>query len=116
MAGEAEIKGEIAAIRVTLRHIEDGMREAKAHREQSTKAHTAMLERLIRLESGAQQSADLPGRVAHTETENAVQDAVRAERIETVRNVRQAVFGGIAAAGTIAGIVALVVTWAINGG
>lgn len=108
------IRQQIAAIRETLRHIERSMQEAKDHREQSTKAHTAMLERLIRLESGAHYSEDLPRRVAHNEMENAVQDAVRAERQATIQGVRQAVFGGVAAAGTLAGLIALIVTWVVG--
>lgn len=116
MASEPQdIGAQIASIQVTLRHIEAQMQEAKDHREQSSRAHTAMLERLTRLESGATYSADLPRRVAHNETENAVQDAIRSERQSTMASIRTAIFGGIAAAGTIAGTVALMVSWLTNG-
>ncbi len=62
-----------------------------------------VVQRLVRLETGDKRMDGLPDRVAHAESVNDVQEAVRAERGHVMREIRISVYGGITAAATIIG-------------
>lgn len=104
---EADLKAAVASMRASLTHIEKAMDRADVERTETGRTIDDIRERVVRLESASYQSADLPGRVAHNELENAVQEAVRVERQEVLTGVRKAIFGAI---GAVAGLVAIAAT------
>jgi len=111
-----DLRSEIAAIRVTLSHIEATLQQQDDHRSETTRTITNFLERLVKLEASGGQLASIPDRVAHAEATNEVQDAMRNERAQTVKEIRQIVFGGVAAAASLATIAALFLSYFLGNG
>jgi Mg2+ and Co2+ transporter CorA len=106
-----ELKAQVAAIRATLNHIEKSMDLANVERGETNRIIDDIRDRVVRLESATSQNSDLPGRVAHNEIENAVQDAVRTERSEVLKDVRRAIFSAIGAVAALVGVAATVIVW-----
>jgi hypothetical protein len=105
---DEDLRVQLADMRATLRHIETNQNEL-------TRQLPDMLQRLVRLEEGTKSLSRLPADVADNKITNAVQSAIRAQHEETAENIRKLVFGGVAAAGTVAGLVSVLVTWATGG-
>jgi hypothetical protein len=99
-----DLRAELAAVRTSLRHIE-------AAQERIANQLPDYLSRIVRLEENGRSLSRLPGDVADNKITNAVQTAIREQHEETAETIRRMVFSGIAAAGTVAGIVAVIVSW-----
>jgi F0F1-type ATP synthase membrane subunit b/b' len=101
----------IAGMQAQLAHIERQLSDAARARDKVADQHAEMLQRVTRLEAQASSSSDLPPRMAHVETANAVQDAMRADRDEMRRDMRRLGFGIVAAVGTLISIAVTVIAW-----
>jgi hypothetical protein len=71
-----------------------------------------VVQRLVRLETGDKRMDGLPDRVAHAESVNDVQEAVKAERAHMSREIRAFVLGGF----TIAGVVFAIASYVLGNG
>jgi hypothetical protein len=105
---DEHLRVQLADMRATLRHIETNQNEL-------TRQLPDMLQRLVRLEEGTKSLSRLPADVADNKITNAVQSAIRQQHEETAENIRKIIFGGVAAAGTVAGLVAVFVSWIAGG-
>jgi sulfur transfer protein SufE len=105
---DGDLRSQLAGMQSSLRHIESGLTEM---RRMLPDHH----ERIVRLEEVNKTLSRLPDDVADNKITNAVQSAVRQQHDETAEKIRKIVFGGVAAAGTVAGLVSVLVTWLTGG-
>ncbi len=108
---ESDLKAQVAAIRATLDHIEKSLERANTERSETHRIIDDIRERVVRLESSNDHDADLPRRVARNEKENAVQDAVRTERAEVLKDIRRVIFSAIGAVAALVGVSATIIVW-----
>lgn len=111
-----DLRAQLARIQTALEHLQEDMQEAKCERREQTSKMESFISRLVTLETEGRYMENLPDRVAHNESQNQVQDAERKGRSETVKEIRSVVFSGIAAAGTIAAIIALILPYLVGNG
>lgn len=108
------ITANIAEIRTSVGHIEKRLDAADRKQEQIQATMGDVRERLKALETQrsdalqVEERTDVPGRMRVIEQSDAVQDAVRQERADWAKTMRATVFGGVAAAGTLAGLIVLI--------
>ena len=103
-----DLRAQLAAMQSSLRHIETTQSEM-------LRQLPDYLTRIVRLEEGNKSLSKLPSDVADNKITNAVQDAIRTQHEETAETIRTMIFGGVAMAGTVAGIVAVIVSWLTGG-
>ena len=99
-----DLRSQLAAMQASLRHIETTQSEM-------LRQLPDYLQRIVRLEESGKSLSKLPADVADNKITNAVQDAIRTQHQETAESIRRLIFGGVAMAGTVAGIVAVIVSW-----
>jgi hypothetical protein len=105
---DGDLRSQLAGMQSSLRHIESGLIDV---RRMLPDHH----ERIVRLEEGSKSLSRLPDDVADNKITNAVQEAIREQHHETAESIRKVIFGGVAMAGTVAGLVSVVVSWLTGG-
>jgi hypothetical protein len=103
-----DLRSQLAGMQSSLRHIESGLVDVK----RMLPDHH---ERIVRLEEGSKSLSRLPDDVANNKITNAVQEAVRTQHQETAEGIRKIIFGGVMMAGTVAGLVSVIVSWLTGG-
>lgn len=108
-------RGELAKVRETLRHIEAAQAESKTAINELRSLMLAVMERVVRLETRAEASADLPSRVRHNETDNAARAAYREGEAEAYGRVRNLILAGIAVMTFVTPIATTLILSLVNG-
>jgi len=100
---DTDLNSRLARMETSLRHIEQDVQDAKQERTDAARQTQDFMARLVKLEAGDKALSGIPDRVAHAEATNEVQEAVKTERAQIIREIRMSVYGGIGAAATIIG-------------
>ena len=102
---DQNLNARLARMETSLAHIERDVQKAQENHAEYAKQTQDFVARLVRLEVGDKALADLPTRMSHAEATNDVQEAVKAERSQMIREIRTAIYGGIGAFGVIISII-----------
>jgi Mg2+ and Co2+ transporter CorA len=104
----------IAAVQASLNHIEKTLEVDRADRAATSIKVDDIRERVTRLESAAALASDLPQRLSASETDHAVETAVREEREAVLKDIRRAVFGAISAVAALVSIASFVIIYMVG--